>query len=48
MEIIEHAFVIEGDGFNYTLAVLILPKRDGEDGDDEDLLTPLSGTPSFR
>ncbi|KTB94292.1 Zn protease [Pseudomonas syringae ICMP 11293] len=48
LEITEHAFVVEGDGFNYTLGILILPERDRREEEDEELLTPLTGIPTFR
>jgi len=48
LEIIEHAFVVEGDGYNYILGILMLPARDREADDDEDLLAPLTGEPPFR
>ncbi|POR57985.1 ImmA/IrrE family metallo-endopeptidase [Pseudomonas syringae] len=48
LEIKEHAFVVEGDGFGYTLGILILPERDREEKGDDELLEPLTGTPSFR
>ena len=48
LEIKEYAFVVEGDGFNYTLGILILPERERREEEEEDLLAPLSGTPSFR
>jgi|LNAP01.1.fsa_nt_gb hypothetical protein len=48
LEIEEHAFVIEGSGFNYTLGVLILPDLERHLMDEDELLSPLTGVPSFR
>jgi hypothetical protein len=48
LEIVEHAFVVKGDGFDYTLGILILPDYDRTEVEDEDLLSPLTGNMSFR
>ncbi|WP_079388624.1 ImmA/IrrE family metallo-endopeptidase [Pseudomonas aeruginosa] len=48
LEIEEHAFVIEGDEYNYTLGVLILPEVERYLMDEDELLSPLTGVPSFR
>ncbi|TWC50929.1 Zn-dependent peptidase ImmA (M78 family) [Pseudomonas sp. SJZ080] len=48
LEIVEHAFVVKGDGFDYTLGILILPDNDRTEVEDEDLLSPLTGNMSFR
>ncbi|EPA96854.1 hypothetical protein PG5_27830 [Pseudomonas sp. G5(2012)] len=40
--------MVEGDGYNYTLGILTLPERDREEDDEEDLLAPLTGMPTFR
>ncbi|MFZ6048080.1 ImmA/IrrE family metallo-endopeptidase [Pseudomonas sp. CR3202] len=45
----EHAFVIEGKDYSYTLGVLVLPDLANRSLDDEDeLLSPLNGQISFR
>lgn len=45
----EHAFVIKGQDYNYTLGILLLPdvERSFVDGEEE-LLTPLDGQMVFR
>lgn len=48
LEITEHAFVVEGDGFGYTLGILILPERDRKEDEYEELLAPLTGAPTFK
>ena len=48
LEITEHAFVVEGDGFSYTLGILVLPERDRKEEEDEEPLAPLTGVPGFR
>ncbi|MFJ7797750.1 ImmA/IrrE family metallo-endopeptidase [Pseudomonas sp. NPDC096950] len=48
LEIEEHAFVIEGSKFDYTLGVLILPDIERHLMDEDELLSPLTGIPSFR
>lgn len=48
LEIEEHAFVIEGNEYNYTLGVLILPEVERYLMDEDELLSPLTGMPSFR
>ena len=48
LEIEEHAFVIEGDEYKYTLGVLILPEVERYLMDEDELLSPLTGVPSFR
>lgn len=47
LEIIEQTFVVEGDGYGYTLGILMLPSRDIGTDDEEDLLAPLTGEPTF-
>lgn len=47
-DIIEHAFVIDGEDFSYTLGVLLLPDYERPQWDDgEDEFEPLTGVPSF-
>ncbi len=47
-DILEHAFLIEGDDFSYTLGVLLLPDYEKTRwGDDEVDFEPLTGAPSF-
>lgn len=48
LEIEEHAFVIEGNEYNYTLGVLILPEVEKYLMDEDEPLSPLTGVPSFR
>ncbi|MBF8802150.1 ImmA/IrrE family metallo-endopeptidase [Pseudomonas asiatica] len=48
LEITENAFVVEGDGYSYTLGILTLPARDRQADEEEDALTPLTGNPDFR
>lgn len=48
LEIVEHAFVVKGDGFDFTLGILILPDNDRTEVEDDDLLSPLTGNMSFR
>ncbi|MCO1697909.1 ImmA/IrrE family metallo-endopeptidase [Pseudomonas aeruginosa] len=48
LEIEEHAFVIEGHDYNYTLGVLILPEVERYLVGEDELLSPLTGVPSFR
>lgn len=48
IEIEEHAFVIEGNDYNYTLGVLILPEAAAHPIDEDVLLSPINGIPSFR
>ena len=47
-DIIEHAFLIDGEDFSYTLGVLLLPDYERPQWDDgEDEFEPLTGVPSF-
>ncbi|HHW1804903.1 TPA: ImmA/IrrE family metallo-endopeptidase [Pseudomonas aeruginosa] len=47
-DILEHAFVIDGEDFSYTLGVLLLPDYEKPQwGDDEEEFEPLTGRPSF-
>lgn len=48
LEVIEQAFVVEGDDYGYTLGILTLPARDRETDDEEDLLAPLTGVLPYR
>lgn len=48
MMIEEHAFVIEGKDYCYTLGVLLLPDVERPADEEDELLTPLSGEMSFR
>lgn len=48
LEVTEHAFVVEGDGFSYILGMLILPERERREEAEEDPLAPLTGMPIFR
>ncbi|HBO4309891.1 TPA: ImmA/IrrE family metallo-endopeptidase [Pseudomonas aeruginosa] len=47
LEITEHAFVVQGDGFDYTLGILILPEHDRKEDEEDELLSPLTGNIKF-
>lgn len=48
IELEEHAFVIEGEDFAYTLGVLILPDVERYDDEPDEPLAPLTGHLGFK
>lgn len=47
-ELEEHAFLIQGEGFEYTLGILILPGVDRYDPEPDEMLEPLTGHLEFK